>query len=324
MRFYRVTRHLLLLMMIFMLSIQVVFAEGEVSADADQATTETRSIVTEAEEETEPEDIYDLATPVVKVAKHRDVNRLTWTKVAAATAYNIYRSTTADGNYILLGKTAWTAYDDKRANSGAVYYYKVQAVNDSGEMSDFSEPIRFKTIYRVFIACGHGTTTKGRWDPGCVYKKRQEAKLMLPITKSFVSYMRKSGVYVYTDADGGNKLNCDKCIQLANSKLISAYISVHCDWKKAPRGTMPLYNTAAEKKLANALNTGVRKTISIKTRGLQKRTNLKELNKTKVPACIFETGSIKKDYKIFKKKYKVYGKGLARGLCSYLGVPFKG
>jgi N-acetylmuramoyl-L-alanine amidase len=87
---------------------------------------------------------------------------------------------------------------------------------------------------------------------------------------------------------------------------------------------MPLYKTAADKKLAYALNSGVRKTIKIKTRGLRKRTNLKELNKTKAPSCIFETGSIKKDYKILKKKYKVYGKGLAKGLCSYLGVRFKG
>lgn len=341
MRISRVTRHLLLLMMIFVLSVQGAFAESELSADTDAAQAEAGSVVTETEatdtgdnagteesaEEGDtdtPEDIYTLAAPVVKVSKYKDVNRITWAKVADATAYNVYRSTAVNGEYLLLGTPTGTTFDDKKADSGAVYYYKVQAFNDAGEMSDFSAPIKFKTIYRVFIACGHGTTTKGRWDPGCVYKKRQEAKLMLPITRYFVSYMRKSGVYVYTDADGGNKLNCDKCIELANSKLISAYVSVHCDWKKAPKGTMPLYKTAADKKLAYALNSGVRKTIKIKTRGLRKRTNLKELNKTKAPSCIFETGSIKKDYKILKKKYKVYGKGLAKGLCSYLGVRFKG
>lgn len=342
----RVRKLILLFLMILILSIQGVYAEGEVSSDSDTAATvteNTENVVeeittaaeatgveagsleddTELEEESEPEVVYALGTPVVKVSKYNDVNRITWAKVAGATAYKVYRSASASGEYILLGSPTGTTLDDKKANSGAVYYYKVQACNDAGDISDYSTTVRFKTIYRVFIACGHGTTTKGKWDPGCVYKKRQEAKLMLPITKYFVSYMRKSGVYVYTDADGGNKLNCDKCIELANTKLISAYISVHCDWKKAPKGTMPLYRTAADKKLAQALNTGVRKSLKIKTRGLRKRTNLKELNKTHAVSCTFETGSIKKDYK-FLKKYKIYGKGLAKGLCSYLGVTFKG
>ena len=37
-------------------------------------------------------------------------------------------------------------------------------------------------------------------------------------------------------------------------------------------------------------------------------------------ACLYETGNIKKDNKVLRKKYDAYGKGLAMGVCSYLGI----
>ena len=67
---------------------------------------------------------------------------------------------------------------------------------------------------------------------------------------------------------------------------------------------------------------GVCSTLPISTRGLTRRTNLKELSRTKAVSCTFETGSIGKDYEIFIKQHDQYGKGLALGLCNYLGIPF--
>ncbi len=66
----------------------------------------------------------------------------------------------------------------------------------------------------------------------------------------------------------------------------------------------------------------VHKYVKIKNRGLKKRTNLDTLNKTPgyCTACLFETGNIKKDNKILRKKYDAYGKGLAKGICDYLGI----
>lgn len=262
--------------------------------------------------------------PVVTVSTYKDVNRIKWKKINSAVRYSVYRSTSENGRYKLLGKTKGTKFDDAKSNSGKVYYYKVRAFNSSKKASKYSVPVRFQTIYRVFIACGHGINYKGIWDSGCTYKGMQEAKLMLPITKSFVRYMRRSGVYVYTDADKDNNLNLIKCVRKANKKRISAYISIHCDWSNAPSGTLPLYGSSDDKKLAKALNKGVHKTVKIKHRRLQRNPNLRELYKTKAVSCIFETGSISQDYKIFRKHYKAYGKGLAIGLCKYLKVDFKG
>jgi hypothetical protein len=66
----------------------------------------------------------------------------------------------------------------------------------------------------------------------------------------------------------------------------------------------------------------VHKYVKIKNRGLVKRTDLNTLNKSRgyCTACLFETGCISKDNKILRAKYNAYGKGLAKGVCDYLGI----
>ena len=60
----------------------------------------------------------------------------------------------------------------------------------------------------------------------------------------------------------------------------------------------------------------------MKSRGVQKRTDLWELNGTDMTACILETGSIKGDLATLRDKPDAYGKAIAKGICSYLGVAF--
>lgn len=177
-------------------------------------------------------------------------------------------------------------------------------------------------IYRVYIETGHGIDSKGKWDSGCTWKGYQEAKLMIPICKAATKYLRKKGVYVYTDAFSGNNHNLDWTIKQVKTNNVSVFLNVHCDYSKAPKGTMPLYRYSNQKKLANCLNKGVHKYVKIKNRGLKKRTDLDTLNKTKsyCTACLFETGNIRKDNKILRTKYDAYGKGLAKGVCDYLGI----
>ena len=145
---------------------------------------------------------------------------------------------------------------------------------------------------------------------------------MIPICKSMVKYLRERDVYVYTDAYSGNNKNLNYTLKKIKQNNVSVLVNVHCDYKKAPSGTLPLYRYSDQKKLAKCLNNGVHKYVKIKNRGLKKRTNLKTLNKTKgvCTACLFETGSIKKDNKILRTKYEAYGKGLTKGVCDYLGI----
>lgn len=268
-----------------------------------------------------------LSVPTAAAENYESGNRVSWSAAADAEGYEVYRGNSTDGEFDMLGTTADTTYDDYTTASGSTVYYKVRpyvTYNGATVFGDYSEPVAVQTVFRVYIACGHGIDTHGRWDSGCVYRGRQEARLMLPITRAMVAYLRGSGVYVYTDADTGNNLNMKKCVRIANKKKLSAYTSIHCDCYQARRGTFPLYRTASGRRLANAMNRSVHSTLSIRNKGLKKRYDLYELNKTRVASCIYETGSIRGDYRTLKKKYNKYGRALAQGMCNYLGVEFTG
>ena len=59
---------------------------------------------------------------------------LTWAAVTGATAYDIYRSTTAGGEgSVPIATGASTPYTDSNLASGTTYYYQVAAVNTTGE-----------------------------------------------------------------------------------------------------------------------------------------------------------------------------------------------
>ena len=173
---------------------------------------------------------------------------------------------------------------------------------------------------KVALMCGHGKSVNGSWDTGTTYKGYTEAGLMLAITKAAVKYLRSYGVRVISDADTNNNKNMIVDVRWANREKVDIYVSVHCDWYKAPSGVMPLYVSASGKKLATALNKAVKSGMGMKSRGVVKRTNLHELNATSMPACILETGSIKADLTTLRKYPDKYGKAIAKGICNYLGV----
>ena len=172
---------------------------------------------------------------------------------------------------------------------------------------------------KIALMCGHGRSTDGTWDSGTTYAGNTEASLMLPITKAAVKYLRMAGVDVISDADTNNDKNMIADVRWANKEQAAIYVSVHCDYYKAPSGVMPLYVSAKGKILATALNDAVKSGMGMKSRGVVKRTDLYELNQTTMPACSLETGSIKADIAKLKD-YDKYGKCIAKGICEYLGI----
>ena len=178
---------------------------------------------------------------------------------------------------------------------------------------------------KVAVFCGHGTSQDGSWDSGCTYKHKgkvyTEAALMKKVTESCVYYLRKSGVEVVTDVPS-NGINMVKQVAKSNAEGVKIHVAFHCDYDKAPAGTLPLYASESGKKLAAAMNKRVLQYTSLKTRGLCKRTDLYELNATHATAVIFECGSIKADLVRLVRQYDAIGFGAARGICEYLGVDF--
>ena len=174
----------------------------------------------------------------------------------------------------------------------------------------------------IAVQCGHGVSTDGSWDSGCVYKGHTEAGLMLKITKSAVKYLRGCGIKVISDADNGNNKNMIADVRWANNLGCSLYVSIHCDYSGAPKGVMPLYVSGSGKKLGKCLEKSIKKDLKMKSRGVQKRTDLWELNGTDMTACILETGSIKGDLATLRDHPDKYGKAIAKGICQYIGVKF--
>lgn len=297
------------------------------SSDGTEAPGDTSETTTEstAKPTTKPTTTTTKAKPTVpkvKVTRKGPGLRVSWSKIEGVNYYEVYRSYKRGSKGKLLKKVKGkTAFTDKAVKSGKRAYYKVRAHKKTGGFYGYSKPAS-NVIYRVYIEAGHGIDRRGRWDPGCVWKKYQEAKLMIPICKSMTKYLRAKGVYVYTDAFKGNNRNLFWLVKHIKNYDVSVLVNVHCDYKKAPRGTLPLYRYKEQKKLAQCLNEGVHKTVKIKDRGLRKRKDLMTLNRTKkyCTTCLFETGNIKKDNKILRKQSDAYGKGLAMGVCSYLGV----
>ena len=308
----KMTGRILALLMSFLMSVTVVFAfdMGNVYAEDNSADSSVA-----ASDEEAPETLR-LSVETKGPGLHAG-----WTALRGAVSYELYRSYKADSGWTLVNRGTDLSYNDIRVASGKKAYYKVRAYMEDGSYSDYSDAAS-GIVYRVYIETGHGTGDDGRWDPGCRWSSYQEAKLMIPICMSMASYLTDKGVYVYTDAFTGNNINLNVTLKRIKTNNVSVLVNVHCDYKKAPRGTMPLYRYSDQKKLAKCLNNGVHKYVKIKNRGLKKRTNLKTLNKTKgvCTACLFETGNIKKDNSILRKKYDAYGKGLAKGVCDYLGI----
>lgn len=184
--------------------------------------------------------------------------------------------------------------------------------------------------YIVYIETGHGTDMNGDWDTGCTWsdgtKDYQEAKVMIPIAKAMVKYLRQSGVEVVTDAYDGNQQNLFAALDYMELHQMDAFVNLHCDYDGAKPGTMPLYRTDEQLALGLALSRGVHEYIDIEDRGPQYREDLDTLNSEKpnCPACLFETGNISDNNKILTEQYDEYGKGLAKGLCDFLGVEFNG
>lgn len=78
-----------------------------------------------------------LGTPTVTAKQSGTSAALSWTKIAGAEKYSIYRST--DGvSFSLLTTVKTTSFTDKSLTKGSTYYYKVKAAtsSNSGSLSD--------------------------------------------------------------------------------------------------------------------------------------------------------------------------------------------
>ena len=174
----------------------------------------------------------------------------------------------------------------------------------------------------IFLAVGHGVSTDGNWDSGCVDGNYTEADLMFAIARVAVSILRNHGVDVYSDVDTGNDRNCTYTIRDANNIGVDCYVSLHCDYNKAPSGTLPIIYPGSDSgmRLAQCINNSYMARTGLTCRDILQRDDMEVAN-TDMPACIFETGSIRYDINILNNP-DLAGKGIAFGILDYFGIGY--
>ena len=99
------------------------------------------------------------AAPVVKIGNSATSGKpmLTWNAVSGATSYKVYRATSQNGTYSLLGTVTATSYTNTGAKAGTTYYYKVKAVNSAGE-SAYSNVVSGRATVTT-LTMGHSATS---------------------------------------------------------------------------------------------------------------------------------------------------------------------
>ena len=97
--------------------------------------------------------------PVVKLGNSATSGKpmLTWNAVSGATSYKVYRATSQNGTYSLLGTVTATSYTNTGAKAGTTYYYKVKAVNSAGE-SAYSNVVSGRATVTT-LTMGHSSTS---------------------------------------------------------------------------------------------------------------------------------------------------------------------
>ena len=100
-----------------------------------------------------------LSAPVVKIGHSASSGKpmLTWNAVSSATSYKVYRATSQNGTYSLLGTVTATSYTNTGAKAGTTYYYKVKAVNSAGE-SAYSNIVSGRATVTT-LTLGHSSTS---------------------------------------------------------------------------------------------------------------------------------------------------------------------
>ena len=99
------------------------------------------------------------SAPVVKIGHSAASGKpmLTWNAVSGATSYKVYRATSQNGTYSLLGTVTATSYTNTGAKAGVTYYYKVKAVNSAGE-SAYSNIVSGRATVTT-LTMGHSSTS---------------------------------------------------------------------------------------------------------------------------------------------------------------------
>ena len=105
---------------------------------------------------------------------------LSWTASLGATSYDVYRGTSSAGETLIQAGVSATSFTDTGLTNGAIYYYKVSAVNAAGQ-GPLSSEVSAEPGSGIFVKTD--STTQGNWSGtygGDGYDVSQDANTAIP------------------------------------------------------------------------------------------------------------------------------------------------
>lgn len=175
---------------------------------------------------------------------------------------------------------------------------------------------------RGYVAVGHGRTPSGVLDPGAVNPDgTREYDLAFTTTYRFAELLRRSGVDVYTETNGGPGHDPDYRGSAAaiNAGGYSFAIEVHYDSWKAPRGGFGLWRTTTESMWTMHIADTWRD-MGLRIRPNTPRNDLYILKAVTCPVIIWECDHTAAD--VTDQDMTNYAVGLAAGTVNWLRQRF--
>ena len=125
------------------------------------------------------------AAPTAAAQSDSEIS-ITWSEVAGATHYKLYRATVSGGAYTQIGEEiAATGYLDRNLSETTAYYYRLEACN-SGGCSERSPEILVETYGS--LGAGRDEITTGLFDPSAIAFSGGRAYVVANYLDKIISY----------------------------------------------------------------------------------------------------------------------------------------
>lgn len=170
-------------------------------------------------------------------------------------------------------------------------------------------------MVKIGLNIGHGGKDVGATN-GTLYER--------DVNKKIVSFLAKElTMMCYHVETFQQTSSVNEVVKWANNAGLDYLISIHCNsFSSTSQGHEVLYypTSTQGKKLAQAIQISLVKTIGLRDRGVKSRNNLAVLNYTKMPTALVETAFISNpnEAKLLKEKPDLFAKAIAIGIQNYL------
>ena len=191
------------------------------------------------------------------------------------------------------------------------------------------EASKYYSSYVVAIDAGHGGNDPGTNGYGLI-----EKDITLDVCQKLDVILKKSGINTLMIRDGDDYVDHIERIQLANSRKVTLFLSVHCDWfeDKSLNGIRTFYNPSETLKAGNLqeqdyaqnIQNTLINTLHVKDMGIVPDSQISVVKRADMPSILVEIGflSNKNDSKLLmtddyrKKTAEALAEGVKRSLRS--------